>query len=126
VDQFGHQLLDGYLRDGAFGHRQHLHMTWSYLRRGEPERVLSFLRHVADSHGESDKLNVTMTRFWVDVTAHALASEGTGADEFGRLLERAPHLLDRQLPFRHWSREAMFSPEARAGWVEPDLRPLPF
>jgi hypothetical protein len=39
---------------------------------------------------------------------------------------RAPHLLDKQLPFRHCSREAMFSSEARARWVEPDLRPLPF
>ncbi len=68
-----------------------------------------------------------MTRFWVEVTAHAVAREGTGADDFDRLLERAPHLLDKQLPFRHWwSREAMFSSEARVGWVEPDLRPLPF
>lgn len=126
MDQFGRQLLQGDLRDGVFGHRQHLHMTWSYLRRGEPERVLPFLRHVADSHYESEKLNVTMTRFWVEATAHALAIDGTRADGFDRLLERAPHLLDKQLPFRHWSREAMSSPEARAGWVEPDLRPLPF
>ena len=94
--------------------------------RGEPEGVLPFLRHVAESHGESEKLNVTMTRFWVEVTAHAVAIEGTGADDFDRLLERAPHLLDKQLSFRHWSREAMFSSEARARWVEPDLRPLPF
>ena len=126
MDHFGRQLLEGYLQDGAFGHRQHLHMTWSYLRRGEPEGVLPFLRHVAESHGESEKLNVTMTRFWVEVTAHAVATEGTGADDFDRLLERAPHLLDKQLPFRHWTRDTIFSSQARAGWVEPDLRPLPF
>jgi hypothetical protein len=26
----------------------------------------------------------------------------------------------------YWSREVLFSTEARKGWVEPDLRPLPF
>jgi len=124
MDEFGRGLLEGYLRDGAFGHRQHLHMTWSYLQRDAPDRVLPFLRGVAESHGESEKLNVTMTRFWVEATAHAI--ELGGGDEFDRLLERAPHLLDKHLPFRHWSREAMFSAAARTGWVEPDLRRLPF
>jgi len=27
---------------------------------------------------------------------------------------------------RHWSRESMFAPEARAAWREPDLVALPF
>jgi hypothetical protein len=31
---------------------------------------------------------------------------------------------DKNLPFRYWSRERLMSPEARAGWVEPDLEPL--
>jgi hypothetical protein len=65
-----------------------------------------------------------MTRFWVEATAHAVGR--TGADDFDALLEGVPHLLDKGLPFRHWSREALFSPPARAGWVAPDLRPLPF
>ncbi|PHR79535.1 hypothetical protein [Henriciella sp.] len=26
----------------------------------------------------------------------------------------------------YWSRERLFSPEARKGWVEPDLKPLPY
>jgi hypothetical protein len=124
MDQFGRELLAGYLRAGAFGHREHLHMTWSYLRRGEGDRVLPFLRHVAESHGESEKLNETMTRFWVRATAHAL--EETRAGDFEELLVCVPQLLDKGLPLRHWSRDAMFSPEARAGWLEPDLLPLPF
>ena len=32
---------------------------------------------------------------------------------------------DRELPLRHYSRERLFSREARAGWVAPDLRALP-
>jgi hypothetical protein len=124
MDQFGRGLLAGYLREGSFGHREHLHMTWSYLRRGEGDRVLPFLRHVTESHGETEKLNVTMTRFWVEATAQAI--DQSGAEDFPQLLACVPHLLEKDLPFRHWSREAMFSPQARAGWLDPDLRPLPF
>jgi hypothetical protein len=28
--------------------------------------------------------------------------------------------------FDHWSKERLFSPEARRAWIEPDLAPLPF
>ncbi|ACG78277.1 conserved hypothetical protein [Phenylobacterium zucineum HLK1] len=29
-------------------------------------------------------------------------------------------------PLAHWSRERLFSPEARRAWADPDLAPLPF
>jgi hypothetical protein len=41
-------------------------------------------------------------------------------------LERHPMLLDKALPLRHWSREALFSDAARAAWAEPDILPLPW
>ena len=124
MDEFGRELLDGHIRDGSFGHREHLHMTLSYLRRDQAERVLPFLRHVAENHREAEKLNATMTEFWLAATAHAIRE--TGAGDFPDLLQRVPQLLEKELPFRHWSREVMFSPRARARWLEPDLRPLRF
>ncbi len=41
------------------------------------------------------------------------------------LLARSPFLLDKSLPYRHWKGETFNSDRARAGWVEPDLVPLP-
>jgi hypothetical protein len=38
------------------------------------------------------------------------------------LIER---IGDRRLPLRYYSRERLFSAEARLGWVEPDLLALP-
>lgn len=32
----------------------------------------------------------------------------------------------RTAPLRHWSRDVLFSRTARAGWVDPDLRPIPW
>jgi hypothetical protein len=44
---------------------------------------------------------------------------------FEALLVAEPHLLDKWLPLRHWSREALFSVEARDHWQAPDLQPMP-
>jgi hypothetical protein len=39
-------------------------------------------------------------------------------------------LLKRSLPkhwlLAYWTRERLFSVDARRGWTEPDLKPLPF
>jgi hypothetical protein len=44
---------------------------------------------------------------------------------FDELLEAEPHLLDKTLPFNHWSRERLTGEEAKRRWVEPDLRLVP-
>jgi len=41
------------------------------------------------------------------------------------LTARFPYLLDKSLPYRHWRAETFNSDRARAGWVEPDLVPVP-
>lgn len=38
----------------------------------------------------------------------------------------AGELGDKTWPLTYWSRERLFSVEARRGWVEPDLKSLPF
>jgi hypothetical protein len=48
-----------------------------------------------------------------------------GARSIDELLARFPLLLDKTLPYRHWCGETFNSDEPRAGWVEPDLAPLP-
>jgi len=50
------------------------------------------------------------------------APEARSIDE---LLARFPFLLEKGLPFKHWRGETFNSDRARAGWVEPDLIPLP-
>jgi hypothetical protein len=125
ADAFARELLAKF--GGRFGHREHLHMAWSYLRRdGLPvavDNAAVFIRHVAESHGETAKYHDTLTRFWVHVVA--VADDRYGATHFDDLLAAAPHLTDKQLPYRHWSRPVLESQAARTGWVEPDLVPLP-
>lgn len=37
----------------------------------------------------------------------------------------ASSLGDKDWPFTYWSRDRLMSADARLGWVEPDLKPLP-
>jgi hypothetical protein len=54
--------------------------------------------------------------------AAALPAEASDSAAAQALLETS--LGDKDWPLTHWSRERLFSVEARRGWVEPDLRPL--
>jgi hypothetical protein len=68
----------------------------------------------------------TITRFYMRVLCDYVASEeerpvGSWPERVARLLSRYG---DRELPLRHYTKDRLMSPEARFGWVEPDLLPL--
>ncbi len=112
-----------------FHHRDHLRLTWLMVRRQGPMEaeaaVTAGIQHFAAVHGHAARYHDTMTRFWVRLMAHAVATRPE-IEDFDAFLAAYPMLLDPTLPFKHWRREAMFTPEARAEWSEPDLLPLPF
>lgn len=66
----------------------------------------------------------TITQFAIrSVSAHlADDADGTLVERVNRLL--ASERGRRDYPLGFWSRDRLFSPAARLGWVEPDLRPL--
>jgi hypothetical protein len=49
-----------------------------------------------------------------------------GIRRFAQHNSHGPLYHDKNTPLRHWSRKAMFGPEARAAWQDPDLMALPF
>jgi hypothetical protein len=110
-----------------FGHREHLELAWSCVRaEGMPaagDTIAAFIRGVAAREGVPDRYHETVTRFWTRLIAFAIAAHPESS--FDELLARAPHLMDKSLPARHWSAERLRSKEARSGWVEPDLAALP-
>ena len=125
---FVEALLAGSLEPQQFHHRDHLRLAWALVRlTGVDEatrRITSGIRYFAARHGHAEKYHETMTQFWVRIVAHAAAvrPDITTFDEF---LAAFPLLLEKDLPYRHWRRETMLSPAARAQWVEPDIQALP-
>ena len=111
----------------GFHHRDHLRLAWVQIRRlgleQASEVVTKGIRHFATHHGSAERYNDTMTRFWLRVVNLGISRHPELT--FDELLAAEPHLLDKSLPFRHWSRERMNRDDAKQHWAEPDLRPMP-
>jgi hypothetical protein len=93
------------LPPSELNHRAHLR-----LARLAGPRTPELIKRYAAAIGATGKYNETVTQFWMRAVQHH------GPDE----------LLDKDLPLKHWSRELLWSDQARAAWVDPDIRPLPF
>jgi hypothetical protein len=111
----------------SFGHRDHLRVAFAYARRGGADHAIDAarrgLRHIAAAHGEPERYHETLTTAWARVVAdHAIADPDRGFEAF---LAAHPQLLRRDLLLGHYTRERLFSPAARARFVEPDRRALP-
>ena len=126
-DAFVAAFQSGQIANQRFHHRDHLRLAWVQIRRLGVERasevITSGIRHFAVQHGRADRYNDTMTRFWVRVVGMGISRHLELT--FEQLLDAEPHLLDKTLPFKHWSRERLIGREAKQGWVDPDLIQLP-
>jgi hypothetical protein len=110
-----------------FHHRDHLRLAWIQIRRLGVHRasdaVAEAIRQFAAHHGHADRYNDTMTRFWLQVVSLGMGCHPNLT--FDELLAAEPHLLDKTLPFNHWSRERLTGEEAKRRWVDPDVLELP-
>ena len=117
------------LDKSEFRHRDPRRLAWLAVRRhgsaAAEEVVTAGIRRFAEHHSHGPIYHDTMTRFWVRLVDHAMSARPEIVD-FDEFLAAYPLLLDKNTPLRHWSREAMFGPSARAAWQEPDLVALPF
>jgi len=117
----------GQIANQSFHHRDHLRLAWVQIRRLGLERasevVTTGIRRFAAHHGSAERYNDTMTRFWLRLVGLGISRNPELT--FEQLLAREPHLLDKSLPFKHWSRHRLTGPEAKQGWVDPDLIQLP-
>ena len=107
-------------------HEAHVVVCWGVLQEMEPEHALTHLRQAIRRYNEAtgvantttDGYHETITAYYVGAVASLLPCDVTDALAAARCRRSAP--LD------HWSPAALFTPTARAGWVDPDLVPLPW
>lgn len=118
---------DGSLEKGAFRHRDHVRLAWLCLRLDTPERALARVAHgvraFAARHGVPQLYHETLTRVWLRLVAGAM--RGRADASFDTFAAARPWLFDTSLPGRFYRPATLESAAARAGWVEPDLAPLP-
>lgn len=114
-------------------HQAHLRVGLWHLLRHPPGAALNLLRErirrynaaTGGINSETAGYHETITRFYVAVIAAFLQDAGRGRPVEELAEELIARYGDRDLPLRYYSRELLFSPAARLGWVEPDLGPFP-
>jgi hypothetical protein len=115
------------LQNAEFHHESHLRVAWVYLDECRSvdhavERMAEALRRFAASVGRGEKYHHTITAFWV-IALDRVRSSLPGAT-LTELLGAYPQLRDKDLPLAFYSRDRLFSDDARLSWVEPDQREL--
>ena len=133
TDQLVSGFIDRTLPKSEWTHQAHLRTGLWHRMRHSPTETLELLRERISAFNlakggentESAGYHETITRFYVHVIGHFLASADTRRpiDELeGELIDR---FGDKELPLRYYTKERLFSTEARLGWVPPDLLALP-
>lgn len=127
-EEFREALERCVIPNHAFRHRDHLRLAWIYLRGADLDtagkRLSENIRRYARHHGSVQRYHETLTQAWARIVAVAIA-ETPGAGTFDALLSTHPHLLDKDLPLKHFSPALLWSARARERWVEPDRLPFP-
>jgi len=112
-----------------FKHHQHLTVALWYVTNlpyaDASERMKRGIQRLAASYGKTG-YHETITDFWLRMVRGFL-SEGQRADalavQANQLIEK---YADKNLILDYYSAALLASLEAKSGWVEPDLKPLPF
>ncbi len=112
-----------------FNHRAHLRLAYIYLTEYDIETAYHKMSEAIQSFLEYNgvdlsKYHVTMTRAWILAVRHFMeaTSSAGSADSF---IEQNPKMLDSKIMMTHYSAEVLFSEEARAKFVKPDLESIP-
>ncbi|QEH38709.1 hypothetical protein OJF2_73150 [Aquisphaera giovannonii] len=119
---------DGTLPRAEWTHGAHLVVALWYLRRHSRDeamdRVRDGIRRYNERQGNHTGYHETITLAWVEVVdrfLHGRDGKATDASLAASLLDRCgrPDYL-----LRFYSRDRLFSAEARAGWLPPDLEAI--
>lgn len=126
VEEVVARFLDGSLAAEQWTHPAHLFVCRHVLATSETTEVaVGRLRALINDHNERVGIrpghggyHETVTRYFVEAMADA------NPPTIAALLTEPT--LRREAPLDHWSRERLATDEARSGWIDPDLAPLPW
>ena len=123
----------GTLPKSAWTHRGHLTAALWYLTRHPADQVAGLVREAIRRYNRAvgsvdtptNGYHETITLLYLRVIGewYQDADRSLGLATLANALYEARG--DRDLPLRYYSKDRLFSVEARARWVEPDREPLP-
>lgn len=112
-----------------FTHRAHLRLAYVYLAQQDVDDALATMRNaikrfLAYHEIDAAKYHETLTRAWLLAVRHFMDRAGStrSADDF---LSKSAELLDSKIMLTHYSKDLLFSADARERFVDPDRELIP-
>ncbi|HEX8199588.1 MAG TPA: hypothetical protein VF590_03815 [Isosphaeraceae bacterium] len=110
-------------------HRAHLGVALCYLRAGPFEAALARARHHIPlynrARGDPAGYHDTITILFLRRVLRYL-EDHPGPSSLAAAVEELAAACDMRWPLRYYSPGRLWSAQARAGWLDPDLAPLDF
>jgi hypothetical protein len=113
----------------AFDHRAHIRLAYTYLAEHDVDTALTLMRRALQALIQHNgipvaKYHETLTQAWILAVRHFMAAS-PDADSAATFIAGNPSMLDAKIMMTHYSAEVLFSAEARARFVEPNLDGIP-
>ena len=129
LEQLARRFESCDLQADELHHRAHVALSvWYFLRLPEAEaveRVHQGLQRFIRHH-RITVYNETITLFWMKLARSYVSRADANQTALELVNDSMKELGDSRIIFDYYSRERIASDEARARWVEPDLKPLDF
>jgi len=124
IESFIRAFEDGSLPRSEWTHARHLVLAMWYIRRHGRDRAIGLIRdgirRYNERHGNPTGYHETITLAWVAVIDHFLGGRDRGVPLSALAGELLAECGERDYLLRFYSRERLFSDEARGRWVPPD------
>ena len=126
---FMHEFEAGDIKPADFNHAAHVRLAYVYLCANDVDASVARMKDALHAFLERNgipetKYHETLTRAWVMAVNHFMQSRGP-SDSAAAFMTANPELLASKIMLTHYSAEVLFSPEARASFVAPDIQPIP-
>jgi hypothetical protein len=111
-----------------FVHTRHLTVAaWYFFHfdtRAAEKRMRAGLQNFIRHHGKNG-YHVTITEFWLRLVNRAWRETGPGQELVSRVNQVVEDLNNKNLIYECYNPERLQSPEAKAAWIEPELKQIP-
>ena len=130
VASFIERFERGEVTKTEWTHQAHLVAGYWYVNKLGPEQAIEQMRKRIRFHNESvgtantdsGGYHESITRLYVHGIAALMAQHPKAGFQDGLNTLLASPMTSSSWPLQYYSRERLFSVEARRGWVEPDLQ----
>ncbi|VDI74214.1 Hypothetical predicted protein [Mytilus galloprovincialis] len=110
-------------------HEAHLRMAWTYITEYGKEKATPFIREGIQHFNEQNKDKVkfgyheTITGFYISIVADSV--NRTSALTFDEFITKNSFLFDKNVISKYYTKDRLYSDDARHSFVTPDICPLP-